>query len=101
MPSPVSDCGPTHLHSRHLKWSNDYFRHVLTSHKANGFAANGVAMTLAEEGHLEQAKAIFGRVKTAAGDILPDSAVNLAHCHTMDKECLQAVKNYTAVLKKK
>ena len=54
-------------------------------------------MTLAEEGHLEEAKDIFGRVKTAAADTLPDAAVNLAHCHTINKECLQAVKNYTQV----
>ena len=40
------------------------------------------------------------RVRTAAGDSAPDATVNLAHLHTIKKEFLQAVKNYTSVLKK-
>jgi len=97
----------SHLHrtdpgkyTTELGWAKNFYEGVLRTDPSNAFAANGMGMVLAEHGLVSQALDTFSRVKTIGGDLVPDATINLAHLLTLDGKYFEAVKNYSAVLRR-
>lgn len=62
------------------KLATGFFSQTLKRDPHNVYAANGIAITLAERGHINEAKAIFNQVRESAINN-PSIWVNLAHVH--------------------
>jgi RNA polymerase-associated protein CTR9 len=58
----------------------NFYTQTLRRDPMNAYAANGLAITIAENGHIEQAKDIFNQVREA-NVANPNAWVNLAHAY--------------------
>ncbi|OBZ82827.1 RNA polymerase-associated protein CTR9 [Choanephora cucurbitarum] len=81
------------------KLAVNFYSQALRRDPTNAFAANGLAIVIAETGHVEQAKDLFNQVREAA--VHHASVwVNLAHAHVELKQYKQAIVMYENALKK-
>lgn len=58
----------------------NFYTQTLRRDPMNAYAANGLVITIAENGHIEQAKDIFNQVREA-NVAKPNTWVNLAHAY--------------------
>jgi RNA polymerase-associated protein CTR9 len=68
----------------------NFYAQALKRDPNNAYAANGLAITIAETGHIEQARDLFNQVREAA---VSNSSVwvNLAHAYVELKQYKQAI----------
>ncbi|CAO3613497.1 unnamed protein product [Cunninghamella blakesleeana] len=81
------------------KLAVNFYAQALKRDPKNSYAANGLAIVLAENNHIEQAKDIFTQVREAS----PDNAsawINLAHVFVDLKQFNHAITMYENVLKR-
>jgi RNA polymerase-associated protein CTR9 len=85
------------------KLAVNFYSQALRRDPTNGYAANGLAITIAEKGHLEQARDLFNQVRETT---VSNASVwvNLAHIYVELKQFKQAIVMVTCLylnLKKK
>ncbi|KAL0093325.1 hypothetical protein F4703DRAFT_1266544 [Phycomyces blakesleeanus] len=81
------------------KLAVNFYQQALKRDPQNAYATNGLAITLAENGHLEHAKDIFIQVREATVNN-PCVWVNLAHAFVELKQYKQAIVMYENTSKK-
>jgi len=81
------------------KLATGFFSQTLKRDPYNVYAANGIAITLAERGHINDAKEIFNQVRESAINN-PSIWVNLAHVHVELGQFKQAAVMYENASKK-
>eukprot|EP00698_Gefionella_okellyi_P013130 TRINITY_DN357_c0_g2_i1.p1 TRINITY_DN357_c0_g2~~TRINITY_DN357_c0_g2_i1.p1 ORF type:complete len:1117 (-),score=249.82 TRINITY_DN357_c0_g2_i1:1192-4497(-) len=81
-----------------LKRAHDHYRRVLQRDPSNVYAANGIAIVMAERGDLARSKDTFLQVREASD--IPDAMVNLAHLYLRLGQCVNAIKMYENVSRK-
>jgi len=82
-----------------LKRSFEFFDKVLRLDPKNPYAANGIAIAVAERGFFREAKSMFQQIRESKLDI-PHLSVNLAHTLTELSEFRSAIVLYQQALKK-
>ncbi|KAG1160549.1 hypothetical protein G6F37_003883 [Rhizopus arrhizus] len=81
------------------KLAANFYSQTLRRDPTNVYAANGLAITIAENGHIEQAKDLFNQVRES--DVSnPNVWVNLAHAYVELKQYKQAIVMYGNCSKK-
>lgn len=83
-------------YAKHLQYSADYYKRILSKDPSNAYAANGLGTVLAEKGELFKAKEVFNRVREVQNNIA-DALLNLGHIYLAQKkhpEALQMYRNY-------
>jgi tetratricopeptide (TPR) repeat protein len=88
----------TDKNTAYLSRALDYYKRVLHKESGNIYAANGVAMVLAQSGRLVESKRIFAQLREAASGQLGHVWTNLAHIHLHLKEYGPATKLYQSAL---
>ncbi|KAI8097879.1 uncharacterized protein B0P05DRAFT_593288 [Gilbertella persicaria] len=81
------------------KLAVNFYSQALRRDPNNAYAANGLAITIAETGHVEQARDLFNQVREAAVNNA-SVWVNLAHTYVELKKYKQAIVMYENALKK-
>ncbi|CAM0138900.1 protein required for normal CLN1 and CLN2 G1 cyclin expression [Umbelopsis sp. WA50703] len=81
------------------KLATGFFSQTLKRDPYNVYAANGIAITLAERGHINEAKEIFNQVRESAVNN-PSIWINLAHVHVELGQFKQAAVMYENASKK-
>ncbi|CAO3693034.1 unnamed protein product [Rhizopus stolonifer] len=82
-----------------FKLAANFYSQALRRDPTNVYAANGLAVTIAEHGHNEQARDLFNQVRESNVSN-PDALVNLAHTYVELKQYKQAIVMYENCLKK-
>ncbi|KAI9248923.1 hypothetical protein BY458DRAFT_550823 [Sporodiniella umbellata] len=82
-----------------FKLAANFYSQALRRDPTNVYAANGLAITIAENGHNEQARDLFNQVRESNVSN-PDALVNLAHTYVELKQYKQAIVMYENCLKK-
>ena len=82
---------------RALRHRAKEYRAVLAREPSNLFAANGLAICLAEQGYVREAKEAFALVREASTEV-PDIGVNLAHVLVAHEQYENAIKLYQHVM---
>ncbi|KAI7866509.1 hypothetical protein BDF14DRAFT_1811906 [Spinellus fusiger] len=81
------------------KLAVNFYQQALKRDPQNAYAANGLAITLAENGHIEHAKDIFNQVRESTASN-PCVWLNLAHTFVELKQYRQAIVLYENTSKK-
>ncbi|KAI7905639.1 uncharacterized protein BX663DRAFT_500417 [Cokeromyces recurvatus] len=81
------------------KLAVNFYSQALRRDPMNTYAANGLAIVIAEIGHIEQARDLFNQVREANVNN-PNVWVNLAHAYVELKQYKQAIVMYENALKK-
>ncbi|OZJ04482.1 hypothetical protein BZG36_02674 [Bifiguratus adelaidae] len=77
----------------------EFYDKVLRKDPNNVFAANGIAIAIAQKGMLQEAKDYFSQIREAAGKV-PAVSVNLAHIYTELGQYRHAIVLYENVSKR-
>ncbi|KAI9493671.1 hypothetical protein BDB00DRAFT_822072 [Zychaea mexicana] len=81
------------------KLANGFFSQALKRDPKNTYAANGLAIILADNGHIDQARDLFNQVHESAPSN-PCISVNIGHIFAEQKQFQQAVVMYENAIKR-
>ena len=87
-------------YQKHLQYSADYYKRILSKNHSNAYAANGLGTVLAEKAELFKAKEIFNRVRQVSDDGIADAMLNLGHIYLAQKRHPEALQMYQSYLKR-